>query len=195
VLDVLLLPSFNFHPADAEQHTWRISPHLTRSAGLSGMASNDPPTSFIFIFFTCCCDTQAIPTFFCTRSTYQRIDLETLMHIQPSIFTHSFNLLTHECKQSLQLRAIDLLCIKSVYFELKCRRPTMTLKLYSLGALDHACPFCRSSQIFINIPLLLSRYCLFDFLVCIFHPCDQLILWLRIHCLVLPKCQDYRIFL
>ena len=81
------------------------------------------------------------------------------------------------------------------YFVVKGRVPTIPLKLHSLGPLNHTCPFCRSSQIFINIPLLPSRYHLFDFLVCIFHPCDQVILWSRIRCLVLPNCQDSRIFL
>jgi hypothetical protein len=71
----------------------------------------------------------------------------------------------------------------------------ITLKLHSLGPLDHIFPLCRASELFINIPLFLSRYRLFDFLVCIFRPGDQLILWLRIRRLVLPNCQDSRIFL
>ena len=53
------------------------------------------------------------------------------------------------------------------YFVVKGRVPTIPLKLHSLGPLNHTCPFCRSSQIFINIPLLPSRYHLFDFLVSI----------------------------
>ena len=70
-------------------------------------------------------------------------------------------------------------------------------ELYGLEPVDHVFPLCRSSQIFINSPLLLSHYRLFNFLVCIFRPGDQLILQLRVRCLVLPKCrgQGYRIFL
>jgi len=54
-----------------------VSPYLTRLAGhgLSGMGK----TSFIFTLFACCCDPQAMPTFFCTYSTYQRIHLDTSM--------------------------------------------------------------------------------------------------------------------
>ena len=84
------------------------------------------------------------------------------------------------------------ICVQD--FVNKYRPLTITLKSHSLGPLDHTCPFCRSSQIFINILLLLSRHCPFDFLVYIFYTGDELILRFRIHCLVLPKCQDYRIF-
>ena len=118
---------------------------------------------------------------------YQRIDLDILNNARPrktpskgwnilaSIDTyrpHSFSLLTHECKLFLRLRVVDLLRIKFVYFVIKYCSPTITLKLHSLGPLDHTCPLCRSPHIFINIPLLQSRYHLFDFLICIFHPCN-----------------------
>jgi hypothetical protein len=96
----------------------------------------------------------------------------------------------------LRPRAVDLLCLNLVYFVIKYRPSTITLKLLSLGSLDCACPLCRSSQLVIDIPLFLSRYRFFNFIVCIFHPRDnQRILWLTIHCLVLPKCQGYRRFL
>ena len=64
----------------------------------------------------------------------------------------------------------------------------ITFKSHSFQPLDHACPLCRSSQLSIGIPLPLNRYRLFDFLVCIFQPGDQLILWLKIYCLVLANC-------
>lgn len=134
-----------------------------------------------------------IPSFFCTHSIYIKRMECSKSGMRRATSTPS--LLTHECKASLRLRVVDLLCVKFVYFVIKYRLPTIMLKLHSLGLLDHACPLCRSSQLFIHIPLPLDRYHLFNFLVCIFHPRDQLILRLRIRRLDLPNCQAYRIFL
>jgi hypothetical protein len=95
------------------------------------------------------------------------------------------------------LKQYPYFSVHALHIRRSIYHPTLALKSHSLGHLDHTCPLCRSSQIFINIPLPLSCYLLFDFLVCIFRPGDQLILRLRIRYLVLPRChgQDYRIFL
>ena len=99
-----------------------------------------------------------------------------------------------------QLRIVNVLRIKSCILcetlqlnKYRHSRSAITFKSHSLGPFDHACPLRRSSQLSIDIPLLLNHQCFFDFLVCIFHPGDQLILRLRIYCLVLPNCQDYGI--
>jgi hypothetical protein len=154
-------------------------------------------------YSTCCCDTHiSLYAFHISKDIFRKFNARPRKTLSKGwnvlagverhrhLSTHSFNLLTHECKVSLRLRAVDLLRINSVYFVIKYHPPMITLKL-----LDYTCPLCRSSQIFINIPLLLSRYRLFDFFVCAFHLRDQPILWLRIRCLVLPECQNYRIFL
>jgi hypothetical protein len=153
----------SFHLADADHRTRYISPYLRRSACLSGVGEHR--------HFSFSHSLVMIPAFFCTKIYVSKDEFNATRPRQTVSKGWSILRNSEQC----------------VYFVNKYRPPMITRKLRSLGPLDHACPLCRSSQIFINIPLVLSRYRLFNFLVCIFHPRNQLILRSRIRCLVLPK--------
>ena len=92
------------------------------------------------------------------------------------------------------LRVVDVLAFCDSNIN-KYHQPTIMFKSHTLGLLDYPCPLCRSSQLFINLHLLLNCQLLFNYPICIFHPDNQLIMWIRTCCLVLPKCQDYTFFL
>ena len=121
-----------FHPADVDQHTRHISPCLRRSACLSDMGKHR------HLSFSCYLLVM-IPAFFRTKICISKDEFRNLNGTWPRqtlskgwsilagverhrhLLTHSFDLLIHECKVSLRLRAVDTLQIKSMYFVSKYR--------------------------------------------------------------------------